>query len=798
MNWKEQIEQILQIDLIADQGLSDIKEASLRSDNLISALSKSLLIKSDLKMLERFISPQWIVLAAGKGSRIDPSGKINKNLDIYFGSNNVIQLSRCNLIGNRPHIVVVNSDMLKRIQRILKKNREQGSTNDGIDLDEQNRLFGERATLVLQPIADGTGGALKAAVALLNSNLKEFDSEFVGVAFGDEPFLDKSLFVQTFIDHLTKMSDITLCGKLPESTEGRGGLFFDQNGKFMGTKEWKEMSKFEQELMQRKLSQGEAYTNTGITFIRRELALERLERLSRHPNGEFHHVDLIKIFYEDQLATNAYIYRGEVPAGVNSWENVRAGEKRLYSRWRNTLVDLGVKVDPKSQVSLAIGGPKLKPNFLIGQNCHILGKCHIGYGVEIGDHCRLENATLLRNVKVGKGVLIKDVKASSIVIPNDVKIESRTLGLARDINADLPRLHLEAVVSPDYKAGIFKFGEKRGLVDWERLRKHILNHAANELIPRSTQDSESQRRALQAVEDLLNLKRHEAEAYESYIFDDLTPEEIWEVIYQIVEICSKNPDPYKFEKSRSESIALKLLKKFEADKSKILSWEYKVKISIAANVIDYSSNAVLERLKKDINYFEGALESALECQLSIDDSRRFKDMLINCNNSKRIVWLTDNSGEVVFDLWLIEHLVGLGHKVTIAAKARPVSNDATSNDVENLLNSERFESLKPKGVKIIASGSTTVGTDLHQASPEFIDSLLNSDLVISKGQGNWYTTQGLLKDRFYLLMSKGMTSELSTGIVANKNKLIDGMILAFVPAGARIEGSLKDFVERNR
>ena len=71
--------------------------------------------------------------------------------------------------------------------------------------------------------------------------------------------------------------------------------------------------------------------------------------------------------------------------------------------------------------------------------------------------------------------------------------------------------------------------------------------------------------------------------------------------------------------------------------------------------------------------------------------------------------------------------------------------------------------------------------------------MLDADVVISKGQGNFYTTQGLKRDAFYLMLSKGVTAERSTGVIANPDLVVDGLILAYVPSGTRLEGTLKQF-----
>ena len=67
--------------------------------------------------LESYLTPQWVVLAAGKGTRIDPTGRLSKTLDITFGEQNMLQCSRQHLPGTRPDIVVINPQMASRIEK---------------------------------------------------------------------------------------------------------------------------------------------------------------------------------------------------------------------------------------------------------------------------------------------------------------------------------------------------------------------------------------------------------------------------------------------------------------------------------------------------------------------------------------------------------------------------------------------------------------------------------------------------------------------------------------------------------
>ena len=211
---KERLEEILTSKLPDDLGLSPEEgEELLRKlmERLIELVGES---EEPLRELRRLVDPQWVVLAGGRGTRIDPEGILNKTLDIWIGESNPLKMVLRNLPGSRIPIVVVNFQMHRRIK------------SEGVE-----KLLGRKAHVVVQPVPDGTGGALKAARPLLERST----AELVGVAFGDEPFLDRSLYLRVLFDHIIKGADITLCGKIPETVVDKGGLFFDEQGRLMGT-----------------------------------------------------------------------------------------------------------------------------------------------------------------------------------------------------------------------------------------------------------------------------------------------------------------------------------------------------------------------------------------------------------------------------------------------------------------------------------------------------------------------------------------------------------------------------------
>ena len=262
-NLRQTVETILHCNLSEATGISDRAESEKIVQRFLHAVSDRIGVESDQtdldsEQLSRQIDPQWIILAAGKGTRIDPSSRLNKNLDLWFGEQNTLQLSRSYLPGRRPHIIVINSQMAVRVAKTDIPSSGVIPTS-ALDPGETDRLFGPDAILCVQPEHPyGTGAALRVALPAV----AESDAECIGVAFGDEPFLNHAIFVGTLMSHFTAGADVTLCGKMPDTVVDKGGLFFDSEGKFIGTKEWYDMTGAEKETMWRRLERGEAYTNT--------------------------------------------------------------------------------------------------------------------------------------------------------------------------------------------------------------------------------------------------------------------------------------------------------------------------------------------------------------------------------------------------------------------------------------------------------------------------------------------------------------------------------------------------------
>ncbi len=225
-----------------------------------------------------------------------------------------------------------------------------------------------------------------------------------------------------------------------------------------------------------------------------------------------------------------------------------------------------------------------------------------------------------------------------------------------------------------------------------------------------------------------------------------TPPEMAGAILNIIREKTGQEDPYDDIKEISRNRVRNVLPKVEdmvkQSEAPLLT---AVKLTIAANIIDYGANGELD------------LGSELISLLMVEDSKikKEREELFNFNsfsnklmNSHNILYIGDNVGEHFFDRILIEEMKRANPKisVTYATRDRPVLNDITLSDA--------IDAGIDKHAKAISSGSQLPGTVLNLCNKEFTDIFNSADMIISKGQGNYETLSDVSAPIFFLLMAK--------------------------------------------
>ena len=215
-----------------------------------------------------------------------------------------------------------------------------------------------------------------------------------------------------------------------------------------------------------------------------------------------------------------------------------------------------------------------------------------------------------------------------------------------------------------------------------------------------------------------------------------TPPEMGQKIHRLIRELTGDDDPYAEAKKQSNTLALDLLPKLRAQMEKSGDpLEMAVRFAIAGNILDFGA---LRNVSKEI--LLDTIDQSTE--LPIDgDVDTFRDAV---DSATRILYLTDNAGEIVFDRLLIEQIGP--EKITVAVKGSPTINDATMHDAETTGLTEL--------VNVIDNGSDVPGTLLDECSDEFMEHFNKADMVIAKGQGNYETLSEVEKDIFFILKIK--------------------------------------------
>lgn len=209
---------------------------------------------------------------------------------------------------------------------------------------------------------------------------------------------------------------------------------------------------------------------------------------------------------------------------------------------------------------------------------------------------------------------------------------------------------------------------------------------------------------------------------EEHYSEDAVPAWMGTKVHRHLKKISNCEDPYKRLKEKADDIALKYLdivKKEVSIEDDLERIRKKVLATIAGNVIDFGP------FSTDMDIIS-KIDETLKGELTIDNSEEF---LNDLKNSKKVLYICDNAGEIVFDKLLIEEIKRYVEEVVVAVKGKPILNDATLEDA-------KFVGID-EIAKVISVGEDIIGVLLEECSQEFLNELNNTDMIVAKGMGNY-------------------------------------------------------------
>ena len=164
-----------------------------------------------------------------------------------------------------------------------------------------------------------------------------------------------------------------------------------------------------------------------------------------------------------------------------------------------------------------------------------------------------------------------------------------------------------------------------------------------------------------------------------------------------------------------------------------------LQFSILGNYLDFSA------LQGQVSFetLEQMLDTGLEMEL---DRETYGQLCRDLEQGKKLLYLTDNAGEIGFDRIFAEAIAErYPHlEITFCVRGAVAQNDATREDAAEV------------GIPfpVIDNGNRVAGTQLDQLSEEASQALARADVVIAKGMANTETMYGCGYNVYYAFLIK--------------------------------------------
>ena len=201
-----------------------------------------------------------------------------------------------------------------------------------------------------------------------------------------------------------------------------------------------------------------------------------------------------------------------------------------------------------------------------------------------------------------------------------------------------------------------------------------------------------------------------------------------------------DPDRYRAEKEAANAF---VLARMDSIREKVFSAPDPVlaglQAAILGNYLDFSA------LGSSVSFddLDAMLDKAFEMELDPQTYARFRREL---DGAKKLLYLTDNAGEIGFDRIFAEQIAKkYPHlEITFCVRGDIAQNDATVEDAKTV------------GIPfpVIGNGNRIPGTQIDLLSREAKQALEEADVILAKGMANCETMLGCGYNIYYVFLVK--------------------------------------------
>jgi len=201
-------------------------------------------------------------------------------------------------------------------------------------------------------------------------------------------------------------------------------------------------------------------------------------------------------------------------------------------------------------------------------------------------------------------------------------------------------------------------------------------------------------------------------------------------VHRILKRISGIEVPFKDLRSNCNRVGIEIANHLSRESEKLSGFDgfhYLTRWAIAGNLLDFRTvgtgyGLTISRIRRN-------LKNNVQEGLILDYTDRLYRLLEK--GGRKVLYILDNVGEIAIDKLLIKKIVELGNSVTTTVRGGPITSDATVDDAEQV-------NLSESEARIIIAGPDTLGISWKEKSEDLTDAISEADIVITKGQANFY------------------------------------------------------------
>lgn len=207
------------------------------------------------------------------------------------------------------------------------------------------------------------------------------------------------------------------------------------------------------------------------------------------------------------------------------------------------------------------------------------------------------------------------------------------------------------------------------------------------------------------------------------------PSEFITGVHRILKQVLNRDMPFKALRDKCNEIGVSLSRRVEAETEKLPDAErfrLRLRWAIAGNELDFRTvGAGYDMTEADIH---ARLSDSVAKPLAVDRVDEIRDI---CRGAKDLLYVPDNVGELAFDRVLVKEIRSFGARVTVPLRGGPITSDAVVADGDTC-------GIPEVANRIIVAGPDTLGISWTEMSRDLREAIAGADVVIGKGQANYY------------------------------------------------------------